>query len=88
MHHGYAQAEGVANLDKVAPVGCLVAIGYPKLQGGTGGYARYIAICPAHWKYGVRIGPDDAPLPRSASISVCPLGRSPSSSPRWLGSLS
>ncbi len=65
MHHGYAQAEGVANLDKVAPTGCLVAIGYPKLQGGTGGYARYIAICPPGWKYGVRIGPDDAPLPRS-----------------------
>lgn len=65
MHHGYAQAEGVANLDKVAPVGCLVAIGYPKLQGGTGGYARYIAICPPSWAYGARIGPGDAPLPRS-----------------------
>ena len=65
MHHGYAQAEGVANLDKIAPTGCLVAIGYPKLQGGTGGYARYIAICPPSWRYGVRIGPDDAPLPRS-----------------------
>ena len=65
MHHGYTQAEGVANLDKVAPVGCLVAIGFPKLQGGTGGYARYIAICPADWKYGSRIGPADAPLPRS-----------------------
>jgi kynurenine formamidase len=67
MHHGYAQAEGVANLDKVPPTGCLVAIGYPKLQGGTGGYARYIAICPPGWKYGARIGPTDAPLPKSAT---------------------
>jgi kynurenine formamidase len=65
MHHGYTQAEGVANLDKVPPTGCLVAIGFPKLQGGTGGYARYIAICPADWKYGTRIGPADAPLPKS-----------------------
>ena len=46
MHHGYTQAEGVAHLDKVAETGCLVAIGYPKFKGGTGGYARYIAICP------------------------------------------
>ncbi len=66
MHHGYAQAEGVANLDKVASTGCLVAMGFPRLQGGTGGYARYIAICPSSWKYGDRIGPGDAPLPRSA----------------------
>ncbi len=65
MHHGYAQAEGVAHLDKVPPVGCLVAIGYPKLKGGTGGYARYIAICPPSWKYGSTIGPTDAPLPKS-----------------------
>lgn len=65
MHHGYAQAEGVANLDQVAPTGCLVAMGYPKLKGGTGGYARYIAICPASWKHGSTIGPSDAPLPKS-----------------------
>jgi kynurenine formamidase len=65
MHHGYAQAEGVAHLDQVPATGSLVAIGYPKFKGGTGGYARYIAICPASWKYGVTIGPNDAPLPRS-----------------------
>lgn len=63
MHHGYTQAEGVANLDQVAETGCLVAIGYPKLKGGTGGYARYIGICPPDWKYGVSPGPSDAPLP-------------------------
>jgi kynurenine formamidase len=67
MHHGYTQAEGVANLDKVPETGALVAIGYPKLQGGTGGYARYIAICPPDWKYGVTIGAvPEAPLPRMA----------------------
>jgi kynurenine formamidase len=66
MHHGYTQAEGVAHLDKVPEVGALVAIGYPKLKGGTGGYARYIAICPPDWKYGVRVGQlPEAPLPKS-----------------------
>jgi kynurenine formamidase len=59
MHHGYTQAEGVAHLDQVPETGALVAIGFPKLQGGTGGYARYIAICPPDWKYGVTI--DQAP---------------------------
>jgi len=66
MHNGYAQAEGVANLDQVPETGALVAIGYPKFGGGTGGYARYIAICPSDWKYGVRIGEvPEAPLPKS-----------------------
>jgi kynurenine formamidase len=65
MHNGYAQAEGVANLDQVAETGCLVAIGYPKLQGGLGGYARYVAICPPDWPHGVTIGASDAPLPKS-----------------------
>ncbi len=69
MHHGYAQAEGVANLDQVAETGCLVAIGFPKLQGGLGGYARYIAICPADWPHGVAVGQvPEAPLPRSDKI--------------------
>jgi kynurenine formamidase len=66
MHHGYTQAEGVTHLDEVPPTGCLVEIGYPKLKGGTGGYARYVAICPAGWKYGVSVGAGDAPLPKSA----------------------
>lgn len=56
MHNGYAQAEGVANLDKVPETGCLVTIGFPKFKGGVGGYARYVAICPSDWKYGVSIG--------------------------------
>ena len=65
MHHGYTQAEGVANLDQVPETGALVAIGYPKFEGGTGGYARYIAICPPDWKFGVSVGQvPDAPLPK------------------------
>lgn len=63
MHHGYAQAEGVANLDLVPPVGCLVAIGYPKFRGGLGGYARYVAICPPDTPAGTAVSDVDAPLP-------------------------
>ena len=63
MHHGYAQAEGVANLDRVPPTGCLVSIGYAKFGGGLGGYARYIAICPPDAPHGTRIGSvAEAPL--------------------------
>lgn len=66
MHNGYAQAEGVTNLDKVPPVGALVAIGYPKFGGGLGGYARYIAICPPDWPHGISVGEvPEAPLPKS-----------------------
>lgn len=65
MHNGYAQAEGVANLNGVPATGCLVAIGYPKFKGGTGGYARYVAICPPDTPVGVTIGARDAPLPKS-----------------------
>lgn len=66
MHNGYAQAEGVANLDLVAETGCLVTIGYPKFQGGLGGYARYLALCPPEWRYGVSVGQvPEAPLPKS-----------------------
>jgi len=65
MHNGYAQAEGVAHLDQVAETGCLVAIGYPKFKGGTGGYARYVGICPPDWPHGVSVSAADAPLPKS-----------------------
>jgi kynurenine formamidase len=67
LRNGYTQAEGVANLDQVPETGALVAIGYPKLQGGLGGYARFIAICPPDWKYGVRVGEvPEAPLARQS----------------------
>ncbi|HSD74197.1 MAG TPA: cyclase family protein [Steroidobacteraceae bacterium] len=66
MHNGYAQAEGVAHLDQVPETGCLVTIGYPKFQGGLGGYARYVAICPPDWPQGITIGSvPEAPLPKS-----------------------
>jgi kynurenine formamidase len=69
MHNGYTQAEGVANLHQVPETGCLVTIGFPKFKGGTGGYARHIAICPAGWKYGVSVGQvPEAPLPKSDKI--------------------
>jgi len=69
LNHGYAQAEGVAHLDQVPETGCLVTIGYPKFKGGLGGYARYIAICPADWRYGVSVGQvPEAPLPRSDKV--------------------
>jgi kynurenine formamidase len=62
MHNGYAQAEGVANLDQVPETGCLVNIGFPKFGGGVGGYARYIAICPPSSKRGKKISRADAPM--------------------------
>jgi kynurenine formamidase len=63
LQNGYTQAEGVAHLDQVPETGALVAMGYPKLKGGTGGYARYVAICPPDWKYGVSVGQvPDSPL--------------------------
>lgn len=65
LHHHYTQAEGVANLDQVPEAGALIAIGFAKPEGGTGGYARYIAICPPNWKYGVSVvEAPGAPLPK------------------------
>lgn len=67
LRNGYTQAEGVANLNQVPETGALVAIGYPKFKGGLGGYARYIAICPPNWPYGVAIGQvAESPLPKAA----------------------
>lgn len=65
MHNFFAQAEGVANLDQVAEAGCLISIGFAKPLGGVGGYARFIAICPADWQYGVSVvEAPGAPLPK------------------------
>jgi len=65
MHHGYAQAEGVASLVGVPATGCLVEIGFPRFGGGLGGYARFVAICPPGTKRGVRVGAvPEAPLQR------------------------
>jgi kynurenine formamidase len=65
LHNQFCQAEGVTNLDKVPEAGALIAIGFAKPEGGTGGYARYIAICPPDWEYGGSIKEQPgAPLPK------------------------
>jgi kynurenine formamidase len=65
LHNHFCQAEGVANLDQVPEAGALIAIGFAKPEGGTGGYARYVAICPPGWKYGQTIAEaPGAPLPK------------------------
>lgn len=67
LNNGYTQAEGVTNLEQVPKTGALVAIGYPKFQGGLGGYARYIAICPPDWRYGLSVGQvSESPLQKAA----------------------
>lgn len=64
LHNHYTQAEGVDNLDKVPEVGGLIIIGFAKPKGGTGGFARYIAIAPSDWPYGVSVNEvPGAPLP-------------------------
>ena len=64
LGHNFAQAEGVANLDQVPESGALIAIGFAKFEGGTGGFARYIAIAPADWPHGVTLQQQPgAPLP-------------------------
>lgn len=74
LEHNFAQAEGVANLDQVPECGALISIGFAKFQGGTGGFARYVAIAPADWPHGVTIGEQSgAPLPTHAR----PLRRGP-----------
>lgn len=67
MHNHFTQAEGVANLDQVPEAGALIAIGFAKPKGGVGGYARFIAICPPDWEFGVSvIDAPGAPLPKQA----------------------
>lgn len=64
LTHNFAQAEGVANLDQVPESGALITIGFAKFAGGTGGFARYIAIAPPHWPHGVTLAEQPgAPLP-------------------------
>jgi kynurenine formamidase len=65
LHNHFAQAEGVANLDKVPEAGALISIGFAKPLGGTGGYARYVAIAPSDWPHGVTVAEaPGAPLPK------------------------
>jgi kynurenine formamidase len=74
LQHNYAQAEGVAYLDQVPESGALIEIGFAKFEGGTGGLARYVAIAPKDWPYGVSVDQaPGAPLPTHAR----PLERGP-----------
>ena len=42
-----------------------LTIGFAKPKGGTGGYARYIAIAPEDWEYGYSVEQfSGAPLPQ------------------------
>lgn len=74
LQHNFAQAEGVAHLDQVPEAGALITIGFAKFQGGTGGFARYIAIAPPHWPHGTTI--DEAPG-APLSTHAQPLRRGP-----------
>eukprot|EP00929_Paragymnodinium_shiwhaense_P120566 TRINITY_DN92519_c0_g1_i1.p1 TRINITY_DN92519_c0_g1~~TRINITY_DN92519_c0_g1_i1.p1 ORF type:complete len:389 (+),score=63.22 TRINITY_DN92519_c0_g1_i1:109-1275(+) len=68
MHNNYAQAEGVANLHLVQQAGCLVTIGFAKMLHGSGGYARYVAICPESHVEGETIAQSPgAPLKQQAA---------------------
>ncbi len=65
LNNGYLQAEGVAHLDEVPEVGALLTTGFPKFKGGTGGFARFVAICPEGWDHGqVPGGQPEAPMKR------------------------
>ncbi|MBK1676693.1 cyclase, partial [Rhodospirillum rubrum] len=65
LHNNFTQAEGVTNLDQVPEAGALISIGFAKPKGGTGGFARYVAIAPADWPHGVSvIEAPGAPLPQ------------------------
>jgi kynurenine formamidase len=67
LGHNFAQAEGVANLDQVPESGALITIGFAKFEGGTGGFARYVAIAPASWPLGTTIAQQSgSPLPTHA----------------------
>ncbi len=65
MKNGYAQIEVLTNLNKVPEKGALVIIGFPKFQGGTGSFARVIAVCPHDWPQGESVDRlRESPLPR------------------------
>jgi kynurenine formamidase len=72
MHNNFMQIEGATNLHLVPPAGALLSIGVPKVLGGTGGYARLVAICPPEWPHGATIdAASAAPLP----VQAAPLRR-------------
>jgi len=65
LKNNFCQAEGMTNLDQVPEAGALILIGFAKPEGGTGGYARYVAVCPSDWRYGKSIEElPGVPLPK------------------------
>ncbi len=65
LKQNFTQAEGIANLDLLPAAGALISIGFARPEGGTGGFARYIAIVPGSWPHGVTIKEaPGAPLPK------------------------
>lgn len=69
LSHNFTQAEGVTNLDQVPEAGGLILIGFAKPKGGTGGLARYIAVAPANWPFGVTMAEaPGAPLPEQPHL--------------------
>lgn len=67
LHAGFVEFEGVANLHEVPEAGCLLASGFPRVVGATGGLSRLVAICPAGGVYGVTHDEKPAgPLPKHA----------------------
>ena len=46
LRHGHYQIEVMANLDKVPPIGSLIAVSWPKVRDGLGFPARAFAILP------------------------------------------
>jgi len=54
MHNGYAQAEGSPTWIRWPRRGA-DHDRYPKFQ-GVWRYARYVAICPPDWQYGITVG--------------------------------
>jgi kynurenine formamidase len=68
LHNNFLQIEGAANLHLLPPSGCLLSIGFAKIQGGAGGYCRLVAVCPKEWASGVTIEEAPAaPLPTQSS---------------------
>lgn len=68
LHNNFLQIEGATNLHLLPASGCLLSIGFPKIEGGSGGYARLVAVCPKEWPHGVSVKEAPAaPLPAHAA---------------------
>ena len=84
MHANFLQIEGATNLHLLPPTGCLLSIGFAKILGGAGGYARLIAVCPEDWAHGVTVATHPgAPLPtQSAPLRAPSRNLRPTRAPR------